>query len=190
MAAPAIRSDEHRVPRARHRQACDREQGDERGKDDAHDGEGEALERHRRRCDFRGDAIVEQEDLERFAGEAADGEEPDRIGCEPHAEQARKRRAETRRETPPPSPRCAAGASTRLAAESPAARRPVGPRCGRLFEVDVVEGEDEEHDADGDGRQRDELRCRADHLLLIVVSSSVVLVVVRRDVIYPFGRRA
>ena len=59
---------------------------------DVDNGERQPLQGDGRRRHLGGDAVVEQHDLQRLAGEAADGEEPDGIGGQADTEEPRERR--------------------------------------------------------------------------------------------------
>ena len=160
---------EHGVPSARHRQTLHGER-----RDDAREMTSDMIanasrSKAMRRGDGGGDAVVEEHDLERLTGDAADGEEADRVGGEPHAKQGARTLAACGRETPCTSPTCAE-MPARALARAPAGNASPSRRTSSMVvdEVDVAEGDEEEQGADGDGHQRDQLRNGAGHLPALI----------------------
>ncbi len=168
------RQREERVPHARHCQAPHREERDQSRHDDADHGERQAFERNRRRRHLGRDAVVEQDDLQRVAGDAAHGEEADRVGGEPHAKEARERGTGIVGKGDGPAPRAqqvpdGAGKQDDRQREAEALRA-----VNRFVEVDVEEGENEQQDADGDRRHRHDLGDRSGQVPLLLLVLGIV----------------
>ena len=125
--------------------------------------EGKPLERDGRRRHFRRDTVVEKHDLERLAGDAANREEADGVGRQAHAQQARERRACLVGERNGPAPGSQELPDRRGHEDHRQRQTQTAGAVERLVEINVDEGDDEQNDADDDGRHRHELSSGSSH---------------------------
>ena len=121
------------------------------------------LERDGRRRHLRSHSVVEKHDLERLASDAANCEEADGISRQAHAQQTRERWACLIGERNGPAPGSQELPDCRGHEDHRQRQTQTAGAFERLVQINVDEGDDEQNDADDDGRHRHELSSGSSH---------------------------